>query len=58
MSARTMLRDVGGRAIVLVAGRVERKDYVDAPVNAVFWYFVVSTWGAVYAVVYLAPRWL
>lgn len=53
-----MLRDVGGRAIVLVAGRVERKDYVDAHVNAVFWYFVVGTWVAVYSLVYLASRWL
>ena len=43
---------------VLVAGKVERKDYVDAHVNAVFWYFVVAGWIAVYALVYLAPRWL
>lgn len=43
---------------VLVIGPVERKDYVDAHVNAVFWYFVVATWVLVYALVYLAPRWL
>ena len=43
---------------VLVIGPVERKDYVDAHVNAVFWYFVVGTWVTVYALVYLAPRWL
>jgi cytochrome c oxidase subunit III len=43
---------------VLVIGPVERKDYVDAHVNALFWYFVVGTWLAVYALVYLAPRWL
>ena len=43
---------------VLVIGPVERKDYVDAHVNALFWYFAVGTWIAVYALVYLAPRWL
>jgi cytochrome c oxidase subunit 3 len=43
---------------VLVIGPVERKDYVDAHLNALFWYFVVGTWIAVYALVYLAPRWL
>ena len=43
---------------VLLVGPVERKDYVDAHVNAVFWYFVVGTWASVYALVYLAPRWL
>jgi cytochrome c oxidase subunit I+III len=43
---------------VLVIGPVERKDYVDAHVNAIFWYFVVGTWAIVYTLVYLAPRWL
>jgi cytochrome c oxidase subunit III len=43
---------------VLLIGPVERKDYVDAHVNALFWYFVVGAWVAVYALVYLAPRWL
>jgi cytochrome c oxidase subunit 3 len=41
---------------VLVIGPVERKDYVDAHANALFWYFVVGTWVAVYALVYLSPR--
>jgi cytochrome c oxidase subunit I+III len=43
---------------VLVIGTVERKDYVDAHVNALFWYFTVATWVAVYLLVYLGPRWL
>ncbi len=43
---------------VLVIGPAERKDYVDTHVNALFSYFVVGTWAAVYALVYLAPRWL
>ena len=42
---------------VLLIGPVERKDYVDAHVNALFWYFVAGAWVAIYAVVYLAPRW-
>jgi heme/copper-type cytochrome/quinol oxidase subunit 3 len=42
---------------VLVIGPVERKDYVDAHANALFWYFVVATWIGVYALVYLGPRW-
>ena len=43
---------------VLVKGPVEAKDYVDAHVNALFWYFVVAAWVVVYALVYLGPRWL
>jgi cytochrome c oxidase subunit 3 len=43
---------------VLLVGPVEGKNYVDAHVNALFWYFVVGTWAVVYALVYLAPRWL
>jgi heme/copper-type cytochrome/quinol oxidase subunit 3 len=43
---------------VLVKGPIERKDYVDAHVNALFWYFVVAVWVVLYALVYLGPRWL
>jgi cytochrome c oxidase subunit I+III len=43
---------------VLVRGDVERKDYVDAHVNALFWYFTVATWLAVYVLVFLGARWL
>jgi cytochrome c oxidase subunit III len=43
---------------VLVVGPVERKDFVDAHVNAFYWYFIAAIWIPTYALVYLAPRWL
>ena len=43
---------------VLLIGPVERKDFVDAHVNAFYWYFIVAIWVPTYALVYLAPRWL
>jgi cytochrome c oxidase subunit 3 len=43
---------------LLVIGPVERKDFVDAHVNAFYWYFIVAIWVPTYALVYLAPRWL
>jgi heme/copper-type cytochrome/quinol oxidase subunit 3 len=43
---------------VLVIGPVQRKDFVDAHVNAFYWYFIVAIWVPTYALVYLAPRWL
>jgi cytochrome c oxidase subunit III len=44
--------------VVLVVGPVERKDFVDAHVNALYWYFIAAIWVPTYALVYLAPRWL
>jgi heme/copper-type cytochrome/quinol oxidase subunit 3 len=43
---------------VLIIGPVERKDFVDAHVNAFYWYFIAAIWVPIYALVYLAPRWL
>ena len=43
---------------VLVVGPVERKDFVDAHVNAFYWYFIAAVWVPTYALVYLAPRFL
>ena len=43
---------------VLFLGRVERKDFVDAHVNAFYWYFIVAIWVPTYALVYIAPRFL
>jgi cytochrome c oxidase subunit I+III len=37
--------------------RAERKDFVDAQVSAVYWYFIVASWVGVYVLVYLVPRW-
>ena len=61
MHAAHVLTSTAENALIFAAlliRPVERKDYVDAHVNALFWYFVVATWVVVYALVYLAPRWL
>jgi cytochrome c oxidase subunit III len=59
MQAAHVLTSTVENALVLavLVRHVEPKDFVDAHVNAVFWYFVVATWLAVYALVYLVPRW-
>jgi len=44
--------------VVLLFRPVERKDFVDAHANAFYWYFIAGIWVPVYALVYLAPRWL
>ena len=43
---------------VLVRPPIERKDFVDAHVNAFYWYFIVAIWMPTYLLIYLAPRWL
>ena len=45
--------------LILVMGSRSREDkhFVDVTVNALYWYFVVAAWVALYAVVFLVPRW-
>jgi heme/copper-type cytochrome/quinol oxidase subunit 3 len=43
-------------ALVMFVGPVEKKHYTDATVMAVYWYFVVISWVALYAIVFVAPR--
>lgn len=43
-------------ALVMFVGPVEKKHYTDASVMAVYWYFIVISWVALYAIVFLAPR--
>jgi len=43
-------------ALVMFVGPVERKHYTDAGVVAVYWYFVVISWVALYSIVFIAPR--
>ena len=43
-------------ALVMFVGPVEKKHYTDATVMAVYWYFVVISWVALYAIVFIAPR--
>jgi cytochrome c oxidase subunit III len=45
-------------AALLFIGPVEEKRFVDVSENSIYWYFVVLTWLPIYAVIYLAPRFL
>lgn len=40
------------------SSHVEGRRYMDASENSDYWYFVVLTWVPIYAVIYLASRWL
>jgi cytochrome c oxidase subunit III len=42
--------------VLMRAGPVESKHFVDTNVNAVYWYFVVFAWLPIYCLVYFAPR--
>jgi cytochrome c oxidase subunit I+III len=43
-------------AILMFLGPIQEKHYVDLTANAVYWYFVALSWVVLYAVVFLAPR--
>jgi heme/copper-type cytochrome/quinol oxidase subunit 3 len=43
-------------ALLMRVGPVERKHFVDANVNAVYWYFVVLAWLPLYIILYFGPR--
>jgi len=43
-------------ALVMFVGPVEEKHYADVGVVAVYWYFIVISWVALYAIVFIAPR--
>ena len=45
-------------ALVMFIGPVEKKHYTDASVMAVYWYFIVVSWVALYGIVFLAPRFM
>lgn len=42
--------------VLMFAGPLEGKRFVDVSENALYWYFVVLSWLPIYAIVYLAPR--
>jgi len=42
--------------LVMFVGPVEKKHYTDATVMAVYWYFIVISWLALYVIVFLTPR--
>jgi cytochrome c oxidase subunit I+III len=43
-------------ALVMFVGPVEKKHYTDAAVMAVYWYFIVISWVALYLIVFIGPR--
>ena len=45
-------------ALVMFVGPVDRKHYNDATEMAVYWYFIVISWVALYAIVFLVPRFI
>jgi cytochrome c oxidase subunit III len=45
-------------ALVMFVGPVEKKHYTDATVMAVYWYFIVISWVALYMIVFIAPRFI
>jgi cytochrome c oxidase subunit 3 len=45
-------------ALVMFIGPVERKHYTDTTVMAVYWYFVVGSWVALWLVVFVSVRFI
>jgi cytochrome c oxidase subunit III len=43
-------------ALVMFVGPVEKRHYTDTTVVAVYWYFIVISWVALYTIVFIAPR--
>jgi heme/copper-type cytochrome/quinol oxidase subunit 3 len=44
--------------ILTLRGPVVEKHFVDIGLNAVYWYFVALSWVALYAIVFVAPRFM
>jgi heme/copper-type cytochrome/quinol oxidase subunit 3 len=44
--------------VLMFTGPVEGKRFVDVAENSGYWYFVVAMWLPLYAVIYIAPRFM
>jgi cytochrome c oxidase subunit I+III len=56
-----LITDVGDSivlAVLMFTGPLEGTRFADVSENSVYWYFVVAAWVPIYAIIYLAPRWL
>jgi heme/copper-type cytochrome/quinol oxidase subunit 3 len=42
--------------VLMLAGPIEERRFVDVEENAAYWYFVVLAWLPIYGVIYWAPR--
>lgn len=45
-------------ALVMLLGPVEKKHYTDTTVMAVYWYFIVASWVALWAIVFVSARFI
>ena len=45
-------------AVLMFTGPIEGSRFSDVSENAMYWYFVVAAWVPIYAIVYLASRWM
>jgi heme/copper-type cytochrome/quinol oxidase subunit 3 len=45
-------------AVLMFTGPLEGSRFADVSENAMYWYFVVAAWVPIYAIIYLAPRWM
>lgn len=54
----TDLADTIVLTALMFIGPVDGKHFVDVSENAFYWYFVVIVWLPIFAVLYLAPRWI
>ncbi len=50
--------DTAVLAVLMFTPHVEGRRFMDVSENADYWYFVVLTWIPIWAVIYLAPRFL
>jgi cytochrome c oxidase subunit III len=48
--------DSGVLAVLMFTGPMEDRRFADVSENAVYWYFVVASWVAIYGVIYLFAR--
>jgi cytochrome c oxidase subunit III len=44
--------------VLMFTGPIEGRRFVDVSENALYWNFVVAAWLPIYAIIYLASRWL
>lgn len=61
MHASLLLMDVletGGLAVVYLIGRAQRKHYVHASENAMYWFFTTLSWVPLYIALIWGPRFL
>jgi len=54
----TDLIDTGVLAAIMFTGRLDANRFVDVSENAFYYYFVIVSWLPIYAVIYLAPRFI